>query len=233
MSVKIERRFVTTEVRLSDGSDDQALLGSVSGYAAMYYNGNDRNLSQPIGRTKAGILVRERLASGCFTRVLSKNPDVQILFNHDPNLILGRTSSGTARVGESPIGLHFSCNLGKQSYAQDLRESIRRGDVNQCSFGFVVDPDDGGEEDWTKETDSNGDLYACRTIKHVSRLLDCSPVTYPAYKSTMCGTTPRSLFPDGQPEYLKRTLEQYAIAEAQSSFARSQRSKFIDSIIGE
>jgi uncharacterized protein len=224
MSNKIERRFITANIRLGDDSDDDALFGHVSGYAAMYYNGDPKTMSEDLGG------FRERLAPGCFTRVLRKNPDVQILYNHDPSLILGRTSSGTARVGESPIGVHFYCKLGSQSYAQDLRESIRRGDVSQCSFGFIVDPDDDGEDEWSKERDGNGDLYACRTIKHVSSLLDCSPVTYPAYKSTMCGA--RALFPNGQPEYVTRGLKNTAVEEAVNSYQRSQRRNMTRFILG-
>jgi phage head maturation protease len=50
--------------------------------------------------------------------------------------------------------------------------SLDRGDITQNSFGFIVE-----EDDWTQ--DENGNTI--RTINKVSRLLDCSVVTYPAY----------------------------------------------------
>ncbi|MFY9803888.1 MAG: HK97 family phage prohead protease [Candidatus Acidiferrales bacterium] len=192
---KVERRFFTTELRL-DGGDGN---GVIRGYAALHYNGNKKNQSVTL---PGGF--RERLAKGCFTRALAKGSDVKCMFNHDPNCILGRTSNGTMQVGCDDTGLHFNCQLGKQSYAQDLRESIRTGLVNQCSFGFLMD-DDPDSEDWGYDNDEEtGERYAVRTIKNIGELLDASPVTAPAYPATSCSA--RELWPDGEPEVVLRAV---------------------------
>ena len=57
--------------------------------------------------------------------------------------------------------------------AGDLMRSMRRGDVDQMSFGFYV-----REEEWEK-----GDEGAVRTLRDVD-LFDVSVVTYPAYPQT-------------------------------------------------
>lgn len=171
--MKVERRTLKVSLRVDSQGEDGVLVG----YAARYYNGVDANQSEDLGG------FRERLQAGCFDKALAANTDVKCLFNHDPNLILGRTGNGSLQVSSDSNGLKFRCQLGKQSYAQDLRESIKSGLVQQCSFAFIT-PADGSGETWTKERDSNGDLYACRTITNVDELLDVSPVTYPAYPAT-------------------------------------------------
>jgi len=218
--MSIERRYIasTLELRSGEGEND---LGCIRGLAARYYRGNKAHQSQDLG----GFF--ERLAPGAFTRVLKKNPDVRILFNHDKNLILGRTSSGTAQVWEESDGLHYSCNLGKQTYAQDLRESIKRGDISQCSFAFSMDPDD-SSEDWTEEVDEDRNKRCIiRTISDVSDLLDCSPVCDPAYLDTECDA--RSYFPEGIPVSVRSHTKD---TSAVNSFLRNQRRRFIDRIVG-
>lgn len=44
---------------------------------------------------------------GCFTATLATDPDIRALINHDANLILGRTKSGTLTLAEDEIGLRF------------------------------------------------------------------------------------------------------------------------------
>ena len=48
---------------------------------------------------------------------------------------------------------------------------IKRGDINQSSFGFTV-----AEDSWAKR---DGTTY--RTIKRVKEMYDVGPVTFPAY----------------------------------------------------
>src|SRR4029077_425899 len=57
-----------------------------------------------------------------------------------------------------------------------------RGDISSCSFAFALEP---GDDSWSEETDDRtGKKRGLRTIKKISRLFDCSPVTTPAYSST-------------------------------------------------
>ena len=140
---------------------------TMEGYAA-----NFNSLSENLGG------FREMLVPGCFKNAIA-NSDVRGLFNHDPNLILGRNTSGTLRLVEDEKGLRFEIDPPETSYAKDLQVSMQRGDVNQCSFGFTV-AEDG--DSWQKDSDG---LWI-RTISNVARLFDVSPVTYPAYTSTSC-----------------------------------------------
>jgi HK97 family phage prohead protease len=119
----------------------------------------------------------ERLQPGCFTRSLaSGDHDVKCLMNHDANLVLGRQANKTLTLTDTPEGLNFVCKLNKESQAhRDLYASVKRGDLSECSFAFIVDGE-GGQS--FSSPDRNGLLT--RTIKR-AKLLDCSIVTSPAY----------------------------------------------------
>ena len=99
---------------------------TVHGYAAVY--GAEARLD---GYT-------ETIAPGAFAAVL--DADVRALLNHDPNVVLGRTKSGTLRLADDPKGLRFELDLPESR--SDLREAIARGDLDGASFRFVVAEDE-------------------------------------------------------------------------------------------
>src|SRR6185437_3921662 len=106
--------------------------------------------------------------------------DVRCLFNHDASQVLGRRSAGTLEVEEDDRGLKFRCSLDENNSAHmNIRSSILRGDINQCSFAFTVDPAGGDEWD---EAQESGVRFLRRTLRKVN-LMDVSAVTYPAYNS--------------------------------------------------
>jgi uncharacterized protein len=115
----------------------------------------------------------EELAPGAFDQVL-KDPatDVRALFNHDPNLVLGRQSAGTLKLGTDSQGLEFAIDLPNTSVGNDLRELMARGDVDGASFMFMP-----GEDTWSRSSDGR----SIQTHTSIKRLVDVSPVTYPAY----------------------------------------------------
>lgn len=116
----------------------------------------------------------EQIAPGAFDQVL-QNPetDVRALLNHNPTMVLGRQSAGTLRLSTDKEGLRFEVDLPDTSYANDLKELIRRGDVTGASFGFIPGEDSVGRAPDGKQV---------RTHTSVARLLDVSPVTWPAYE---------------------------------------------------
>lgn len=117
--------------------------------------------------------VREKVAKGAFVDSIVKD-DIRALFNHDPNIVLGRNKSGTLSLNEDSKGLLYEVQPPDTQQARDVMELIRRGDISQNSFGFrVID------QDWDELED--GTLV--RTLKRV-KLFDVSPVTYPAYPTT-------------------------------------------------
>ena len=127
---------------------------TVHGYAAVY-----DVLSEDLGG------YREKIAAGAFAGVLDS--DVRALLNHDPNEVLGRTKSGTLRLFDEQRGLRFELDLPDSPIGDNVREAVRRGDLDGASFRFVV-----GDEDW------HGDV---RTVTRVEELHDVTVATYPAY----------------------------------------------------
>jgi hypothetical protein len=151
-----EYRSFSCEVR----SEEEEKKEKIVGYAAIF-----NSMSEELG----GFY--EIIKPGAFKDSL-KN-DVRALLNHDPNFVLGRTKSGTLRLKEDQKGLYVEIDVPETSWAKDLLTSIKRGDINQMSFGFRVIEDDWSEKD--------GKLI--RTLKKVD-LFDVSIVTFPAYPQT-------------------------------------------------
>ncbi|WP_342419854.1 HK97 family phage prohead protease [Paenibacillus sp. FSL H8-0168] len=103
--------------------------------------------------------------------------DVRCLIDHETGKILGRTTSGTLALTVDEFGLRYDVDPPDTSYADDLIKVMKRGDINQSSFGFRVDYENDGDE-WVY--DSNTGIYK-RTIRKIKRIFDVSVVTYPAY----------------------------------------------------
>lgn len=148
--------------KLNTRSENEEQNTSIEGYAAVFNS-----------KTNIGGWFDEVIEPGAFSRSLSENGDIRALFNHDWNNVLGRTKSGTLTLKEDEKGLNFNVELPNTSVARDLSESMVRGDINQCSFGFFVT---GEEWDYSVEP-------ALRIIKEVE-LFEISVVSIPAYEDT-------------------------------------------------
>lgn len=138
--------------------------GALEGYAVVY-----GSLSQDLGG------FREIIEPGAFSEALAAAPDVRALYNHDPNMVLGRTTNGTLTLFEDTHGLRSRMVLPATQYATDVRQLVEGGYVNQMSFSFT--PRKGGET-WATE---NGQRV--RRLRSLD-LYDVSVVTYPAYLAT-------------------------------------------------
>lgn len=150
----IERRFFKTEMRM-DGQ------GRIEGYAAVF-----NQWSVDLGG------FRERIRTGTFATAITRD-DVRGLFNHNPDHILGRNVAGTLELAEDSQGLHFRVMPPPTPWADGLKVSIERGDVDQASFGFWTERDEWGRDEvgTTRELIEAG-------------LMDVGPVTFPAYPQT-------------------------------------------------
>lgn len=115
----------------------------------------------------------ESIAPGAFTKALSN--DVRALINHDTTLVLGRTSAHTLELREDSHGLWGKITINpKDSDAMNLYERVKRGDVDQCSFGFNI---------VSEETDFRDDGTIHWTITEAD-LHEVSVCTFPAYEET-------------------------------------------------
>lgn len=183
MSNKMERRYLAHEFRVSDDATP-----TIYGYAAKF----------GVRSEDLGGWV-EVLSPTCFDACLATNPDVRALFNHDPNLILGRTSAGTAKLTKDATGLAFEVIPPDTQAARDLIVSMRRKDINQSSFAFTCD-----NAVWSYDEVSGLEI---RTVL-AATLYDVSPVTYPAYAQATSGVR---CLPADVPVEVRSRLESRAI----------------------
>lgn len=129
-----------------------------------------------------GFSMSESVAPGAFTKSLSN--DVRALINHDTTLVLGRTSAHTLELREDSHGLWGKITINpKDSDAMNLYERVKRGDVNQCSFGFNI---------VSEETDFREDGSIHWTITEAD-LHEVSVCTFPAYEETAVSARKRDL----------------------------------------
>ncbi len=153
--MEIERRYTTVEFRVADEDGDDT--GVIVGYPAVF---NQRSLDL------GGF--HETVRKGAFAKTIQE-ADIRALFNHDPNLVLGRNRAGTLTLEEDAHGLKATIKPPKTQWAEDLKSSIKRGDIDQMSFGFqtIKDEWEGNERELVE-----------------IKLFDVSPVTFGAYPQT-------------------------------------------------
>jgi hypothetical protein len=154
-------------MRLSEPEGDA--LPQIKGYAALFDDPYD------VGWFK------ERIQRGAFKESLENGDDIRALFNHDPNLILGRASAGTLRLGEDKKGLWYSIDAPDTQLGRDLVESLRRGDITQSSFAFETIEDQWHTNDGEEER-----------ILIRAKLWDVSPTTFGANANTTSEAATRS-----------------------------------------
>jgi HK97 family phage prohead protease len=164
----MQRRFINRKVTVEKRGDGDQAQPIISGYAAVYFREDDPDT---VFQIRPGMT--ERIAPGAFDEAI-RSDDVRGLFNHDPNMILGRTSAGTMRLSADATGLRYEIDPPDTGTGNDVRTAIKRGDVTGSSFSFDV-----LESGWI----DNEDGTMIRVIRK-ARLYDVGPVTFPAYEST-------------------------------------------------
>ena len=115
----------------------------------------------------------EEIAPEAFDNTM--NNDVRALINHDTAYVLGRTKSDTLQLKVDSKGLWGSIKINENDTdAMNLYERVKRGDVDQCSFGFNIIKED---------TEYRDDGTIKWTIREID-LHEVSVVTFPAYGET-------------------------------------------------
>jgi len=116
--------------------------------------------------------------------------DVVALINHDRNLVLGRTGSNTLKLEVDEFGLKYTIIPPDTTFAKDLMESMKRGDISQSSFGFTMNWED--EDAYGVRYDEDGETPV-QIIKKIRSLFDISVVTVPAYQDTQSMVSKRAI----------------------------------------
>ena len=168
MTEKREVRNFQVRFKPGQSSDPEFTL---RGYAATF-----NQQSHPI----QGF--REVIKPGAFKKAIKEQQDVRCTFQHDVAKTLGRTTAGTLTLSEDDKGLSFRCQLDpKQQWHRDLHSACARGDYNEASFAFNLEP---GDDDFSDGTDEDGKRCAIRTISNFSHVYDIALVASPAYPGT-------------------------------------------------
>jgi len=163
--MKQERRtFTGTVIARSEGENMPKEIG---GIAAVINSVTDLGYFEEV------------IERGAFDNALNKEYDIRCLFNHEAELILGRTKANTCNVfvnGDGNLEYTWIPDYENPTHMSVVR-SIMRGDITQSSFAFTIK-----EQKWSESTKYGS--MGKRTITMIEDLYDVSPVTYPAYADT-------------------------------------------------
>ncbi|WP_270599514.1 HK97 family phage prohead protease [Clostridium baratii] len=152
------RKFIATdlETRIEENSSEKIISGYINKF-------NTR--SQYMG-------FYEEVDNGAFDKTLADGHNIYAMYNHNSDKILGSTRSGSLKLNVDNVGLYFELKINPNiSYANDIAELVKSGDLEGCSFGFWVTDDE-----WTY-TEDKVDL---RIIKEVE-LIEVTITPFPAY----------------------------------------------------
>ena len=112
-------------------ADNMKLIGSVA------FNSVSRDLG--------GFV--EVIKPTSFSDSLASGEPVKAIVEHNHDLLLGKTTSGTLELKETPAELEVTIHLSNKIQAHvDIYEQVKRGDLDSLSFGFVADV-----EEWDHE----------------------------------------------------------------------------------
>lgn len=147
--------------------------------------------------------------------------DVVAMFNHDTNLVLGRTPD-TLNLTVDTKGVRYEIVPPDTQTGKDIMKSIERKDVRGSSFGFMI----AENGDVWAEPEEKGGIWK-RTINKFARIFDVSPVVYPAYEATNTSIAMREL---GllRDEKEKKETEQIELKKQKDKLTKDKNLKWMD-----
>ncbi|PEK51544.1 phage major capsid protein [Bacillus toyonensis] len=174
MNEKIEQRsFSLSEVNeSSDGFFVRGLVNQTGEWSQTLYD-------------KHGNPFIERVMPNVFENALKRGNDVKLLLEHDKNMLLARTKDETLKLTETSRGLEMQANLVPSNQSEHIHALIKRGTLNNMSFGMVV-----LDAEWTKEKGVNQ-----RSITELA-LYECSIVSDPAYTQSTVEARSQNIIED-------------------------------------
>lgn len=176
------------------------------------------------------IVYNERTNLGWYDEIIENDAltetdlrDVRFLINHNTDMIpLARSrnnnANSTMQMEVIPnVGMSIRVDLDTEnnSDSRSLYSAVERGDISGMSFMFSVDKDT-----W-EDLDSD---HPTRRIRSISRVLEVSAVTFPAYEAT-------SIQARGLSEALESAKESLESAKAKAR--EVERKKQIIRILSE
>lgn len=155
-----QTRTIHTTFTATRADDSQDML--IEGYFAVFNR-----------ETELWPGAYEEIAPGAFDETLGN--DIRALTNHETRLVLGRIKIGTLELKVDAHGLWGRAKINpKDTDAVNTYERVKRGDVDQCSFGFNIT---------SETTDWRDDGSVKWTITGID-LHEVSVCTFPAYEDT-------------------------------------------------
>ena len=155
-----QTRSLQTELKSRAEPDGQDLF--IEGYFAVFNR-----------QTELWPGAYEEIAPEAFDETLSN--DIRALVNHDTTLVLGRNKAGTLELKTDNYGLWGRVKINpNDTDAMNIYERVKRGDVDQCSFGFNI---------LEEKTDWRDDGTVKWTLTKID-LHEVSVCTFPAYEDT-------------------------------------------------
>ncbi len=205
-SKEIEKRMLPVEVCGIEHRDDNGKR-VISGYGAIFYDGTAATEYDVWGDGSQ----LERVMAGSFDRALRED-DTRSFFNHEPSMILGRRTAGTARLSVDAKGLKYEIDVANTTAGNDTWESIQRGDVTGASIMFRA------VSQWIQDEDQG---IWIRNVTEFKPLYEVGPVVFPAYTATTAQSR------GGLPEDLRAELE---AVKAQRRRAKDVRARHVRGI---
>lgn len=157
-----EKRYIS-EIRSVEGENSRHIVG----YALLF---NVRSV-------QLGDFTEVIMPEALNDEIL-KRSDVLALLNHDISrgvLARSRNGEGSLTLTIDEKGLKYEFDAPNTALGDELLEGIKRGDISNSSFSFLVKNDE-----W-QQTEEGGYL---RIIHEFDQLFDISPVYQPAYSET-------------------------------------------------
>ena len=134
-----------------------------------------------------------------------------VVFRKDhTGTVFARTSNGALKLSVDKHGLLTDTDLSRTASARAMHEEIKAGMYTQMSFAFVV-----GEGNDEIKRDKENHKYT-RIIKHINKMFDVSPVSFPANPGT--DIYARSLF-DG---VIEKEREECALRAKELELAKAK-----------
>jgi HK97 family phage prohead protease len=125
--------------------------------------------------------------------------EVEGVFNHNPDILLGHTRSQTmtlARSADGGLTYHIPYDSEDPDH-QRVARKIKRGEVSGSSFVFKVKP---GTDQWSEERNDGGDKVRVRRVMQIAKLYDVCPVTNPAYPDSSAAKRSHDAYAQTHPE---------------------------------